>query len=626
MAATSSTSSSSSSGLSGNRMAGLMSGLETEELVKSLASNTKNRINAKKQKLQTLQWKQEGYRNIIKKISSFQDKYLKIDSPTSIKANAVMNKFKAEASDSRLTATASSSALEATYHIKSAEASTAASLSSTGSVSADKISLDFSNNVDGKEYTVKMTLDGTTRDVKFTGGADVEQSKENFLNAINDTFKDVKTSAQSFKFNAGTSDLVFDGGSDGVYHTFSANYNSEAIGLSNSASSRMAMGSELGSIAFAKELKADSEGNYKLNINGTDFTFNAKTTISDMVNTINSSTAGVKMTFSSVSQSFKLESTSTGTAGKIEIKQDGGNLANALFNTDSDFADTIYGTNGRITVSTDGVNYRTYTSATNEYTFDGTTINIGKIGNFDSSAVGVDEITIETKKDTSAIKDVVVNFVNDYNQLIADLYKEVKTSRPKSNGSYYDPLTEEQEEEMDKDEIDKWNEQAKEGLLFQDSNITKFLSSIRSAMSSSFDGMNLSSMGVNLTKAWTDNGKLEIDEDKLDAAIKNHGDAIAKFFTDPDNGLAAKVNTAIDRAVSTKKNSYGYLTNIAGVENTNSEKKNSLYSQISGLQSLIETLETRYQNEMERYWKQFTSLETYMSNMQSQSSIFASDY
>ena len=43
------------------------------------------------------------------------------------------------------------------------------------------------------------------------------------------------------------------------------------------------------------------------------------------------------------------------------------------------------------------------------------------------------------------------------------------------------------------------------------------------------------------------------------------------------------------------------------------------------MQTLINNLQTRYENEMERYWKQFTALETYMSNMQSQSSLFGSD-
>ena len=84
-----------------NRVAGLISGLETEELVKAMTANTKMRINSQKQKIQTLQWKQEAYRSIISKITSFQNKYLDLLSPTSIKANSVMKKFKAESSNTK---------------------------------------------------------------------------------------------------------------------------------------------------------------------------------------------------------------------------------------------------------------------------------------------------------------------------------------------------------------------------------------------------------------------------------------------------------------------------------------------------------------------------------------------
>lgn len=75
-----------------NRVSGLISGLDTEELVKAMTAHTKTRINSQKQKLQTLQWKQESYRSVISKISDFKSKYLDILSESSIKANAVMKK------------------------------------------------------------------------------------------------------------------------------------------------------------------------------------------------------------------------------------------------------------------------------------------------------------------------------------------------------------------------------------------------------------------------------------------------------------------------------------------------------------------------------------------------------
>lgn len=605
-------------------MSGLMSGLDTESLVKSMAANTKNRLNTKKQKLQTLQWKQEAYRSSISKISDFQKKFLDWGSDTSIKANSVMNKYKAESTNDKLAVSANSSATPATYYISASTAASAAQVKSAGSISTDRINLDFSKNVDGKEYTVQMTYNGTTRDVTFKGSTNADTAKANFLEAANNTFKDIKTDAQGFEFKDGTSTLVFNNANDGIRHTFSIKYNSEAVGLSNTVSSTMGTTTKLSDAAFNTALNGDK---FEFSINGEKFTFEKSSTVGDVINAINKADIGVKASFSTMTQSFKLESTETGTAGKLNIEQTRGNLLNALFNSSDDFTKKdAYGKNGTITISTDGENYTTYTSASNEYSFDGTTFNIAKLGNFDSSVDGVDEITVTTEKDTSSIKDTVIKFIDAYNQLLDDVYGEIQTSRPKKNGSYYDPLTDEQEEEMKSDEIEKWNNEAKKGLLYQDNYLSTFVSSIRGAMSSSkVDGFTLYDLGISLATDWKSNGKLVVDEDKLENAINTYGDKVTSFFVDSDKGLAATLNNEIDRAISTRDKKVGYLSGIAGIENTTTEKDNALYSQINNMQTLINNLQTRYENEMERYWKQFTMLETYMSNMQSQSSIFGSD-
>ena len=624
MASSTSSTSSTSSLWSNNRMSGLMSGLDTESLVKSMAANTKNRLNTKKQKLQTLQWKQEAYRSSISKISDFQKKFLDWGSDTSIKANSVMNKYKAESTNDKLAVSASSSATPATYYISASTAASAAQVKSAGSISTDRINLDFSKNVDGKEYTVQMTYNGTTRDVTFKGSTDADTAKANFLEAANNTFKDIKTDAQGFEFKDGTSTLVFNNANDGIRHTFSIKYNSEAVGLSNTVGSTMGTTTKLSDAAFNTALNGDK---FEFSINGEKFTFEKTSTVGDVINAINKADIGVKASFSTMTQSFKLESTETGTAGKLNIEQTSGNLLNSLFNSSDDFTKKdAYGKNGTITISTDGENYTTYTSASNEYSFDGTTFNIAKLGNFDSSVEGVDEITVTTEKDTSSIKDTVIKFIDAYNKLLDDVYGEIQTSRPKKNGSYYDPLTDEQEEEMKSEEIEKWNNEAKKGLLYQDNYLSTFVSGIRGAMSSAkVDGFTLYDLGISLATDWKSNGKLVVDEDKLENAINTYGDKVTSFFVDSDKGLAATLNNEIDRAISTRDKKVGYLSGIAGIENTTTEKDNALYSQINNMQTLINNLQTRYENEMERYWKQFTTLETYMSNMQSQSSIFGSD-
>lgn len=833
-----------------NRVTGLVSGLDTEELVKAMTANTKSRLNSKKQKLQTLQWKQESYRSIISKISDFKDKYLNILSSNSIKANAVMKKCTATSSNTKvITATASSGAAAATYTISQAKAATTASLFSNGSVSNGAVKLDFSNAVAGKTYDTEINLDGITKKISFTAGADEEATKANFLAAANTAVSEFKGSNQRLEFKDGSSTLVFNDGGDGIYHTFGIGANIEGLGLKFNTSSKITTYSTLGSNSFNQELVAGADGKYSFNINGVDFEFDNNTTISDLINEVNNSDAGVKLSFSNASQSFTLETKDTGAAAEINMFQSSGNLLNSLFNMDSsklgnfsadkatvkydditeispklssvitnklasgfaedddaeyalninidgkDLAleldlsalvkkaddkddytteeinealasalkkaytnetgnqltddilsfeyngsslkinsdsvitigendlylnkgltnsitvnadanyviakgvdsmtfnvdgndvtvnastadgikiqdlvdagivvmetdgtmiaagdisavdpaasnllntyfgkdsgligakDTDYiktrGSNGTITVSSDGETFMTYTSATNKFTFDGTNINLSDTGNFVAASED-DYIVVDTKSDTSGIKDVIVKFVDDYNKLLEELYDETSTSRPKSNGSYYDPLTEEQKEEMSDDEIKNWEENAKEGLLYRDSTVQRFISELRNSMNTVVDGFTLSSMGITLTDKWEDHGKLKIDESQLENAIEAYGDKIADFFTS-ENGLAAKLEATVDKAISTKTDKYGYLTSLAGMANTKTDTDNLIYQQMKSIQKLIDSITEKYENEQERYWSKFSALETYMSQMNQQASYFMSE-
>ena len=840
-----------------NRMAGLMSGLDTEELVKAMSANTKARLNSQKQKLQKLEWKQESYRSAISKISDFKNKYLDILSENSIKANAVMKKCTASSSNDKvISATASAGATAAKYTISKANAATAASFDSNGAVSNGAVKLDFAKAEAGKSYTVELNFDGVTKNISFTAGADIEATKNSFLNAANTAVADLKNSSQGFEFKAGTSTLTFNGGGDGVFHTFGVG-TSEAVGLDFSASSKITTSTKLSSVDFSETLVAGSDGKYKFTINGTDFQVDGNTTIGDLITKVNNSDAGVKLSFSSVSQSFAIETKNTGASAEINMSQSSGNLLNSLFNIgsdklsitnadkgkieyteiNSDFStaitndianqlrygfktddaesskftvnisidgteheleldlsaltrkeanadpytdeevanalndafkkayndktgeeltgvefgfttvtddktqknsyslsiksdsavsfgendfyiaknttnvetkradasylaavgvdsmtfnvdgvektvtasssegmkmqdlvdagivtidnagnitaaadidgvsdeakallttifnkdtgiqganatDTItaYGTNSSITVSSDGENFVTYTSANNSFNFDGTNINLSNAENF-AAATEDEYITIDTTRDTSGIKDAIVKFVDDYNKLLDALYDEVTTSRPKSSGSYYDPLTEEQKEEMEEDEIKNWEENAKKGLLYRDSSLQRFLSDFRGAMASAVDGMTLGAMGVTLTDTWSDHGKLEIDESKLDNAIATYGDKIADFFTS-ENGLAAKLEKTFDNAISTKTNKYGYLTSLAGMANTKTDKDNQIFRQMETIQSLIDRLTDKYESEQDSYWNRFTALEKYMAQAQQQQSYF----
>ena len=248
-----------------------------------------------------------------------------------------MKKTTATSSNEKvITASANSGAAAAKYTISQAKAAKTASFTSEGSVASGEINLDFSRNVSGRSYTVEMTLDGTTKKITYTGGSSVEESKANFAAAANAVFSEVKGSNQGFEFKNGSA-LSFNGGADGIFHTFSVGYNVEAVGLSSTAHSRISTSSTLGTVGFAKTLKSD-DGKYNININGVDFEFDNNTKISDMISEINKSDAGVKLSFSNVSQAFTLETKETGASAEINVYQTNGNLLNSLFNWSDDKA------------------------------------------------------------------------------------------------------------------------------------------------------------------------------------------------------------------------------------------------------------------------------------------------
>ena len=137
--------------------------------------------------------------------------------------------------------------------------------------------------------------------------------------------------------------------------------------------------------------------------------------------------------------------------------------------------------------------------------------------------------------------------------------------------------------------------------------------------------MTIQALGIDTSDDFNEYGKLKIDdESKLDAAIEKYGDEIANFFTDTTNGLGTVLNNAVTSAIDTNTNKNGYpkgtLTAMAGVANTRSDRNNMIYNQISNLQSLIDKLNDRYENEQERLWKKYSTLESYISTMNNQSS------
>lgn len=358
----------------------------------------------------------------------------------------------------------------------------------------------------------------------------------------------------------------------------------------------------------------NAEGGYTIKINGKEISVDKDATVSGLLNAVNKSGAGVTMTYSSLTNSFTVESTEMGGAGKVEIEDS--DITRKLGLTDEN--GTVGVTQGQNAVFE--LNGQEIYLNDNSYTLDGTTFNFN-----DNMAIG-ETYTVNVTKDNSSVKDVIKSFVEDYNKLIDDVYEHIgKAPAEDSDGNRYEPLTDAEKEEMDEDEIEKWEKSAKQGVIYNDSTVSRIMSQMRSVLYNSItldDGskFGIYSMGIKTSSDYGDHGKLEIDEDALDKAFEENSDAIVKLFTDTETGVMSQFNKVMDSAVKStgSANNRGILVQKAGKANSSVTTDSQIYKQMQKLQDRIKELQNRYDDKEEYWWKVFTNMESAMTDLNSQ--------
>ena len=389
------------------------------------------------------------------------------------------------------------------------------------------------------------------------------------------------------------------------------------LGLTKaSASNKINSGSTLSDLGF----KPEADGTYKLNINGTEISLDKKSTISSMMSAVNKSAAGVTMTYSSLTNSFTLESKEFGGTGKVEVGDT--SLGRSLGLVDdngtvgaSEGQNAIFEINGQEVYLND-----------NTYTLDGNTFTFN-----DNMTIG-ETYTVNIAKDSTTVKDALKKFVESYNKLIDDVYGYIGKSPAKDDdGNTYEPLTNAEKDEMSEDEITKWEEKAKQGVLYNDSTVSTVKSQMRSALYTSVtldDGskFGIYNLGIKTSSEWSEHGKLQIDENAFDKAFENNEDAIIKLFTDSDTGMMKKLNSVIDGAVKSSgaANTRGTLVRKAGKADSSVTTDSTIYKEMVKMQDRLKELQDRYDTKEEYWWKVFTNMETAMADLNSQTSYISS--
>ncbi len=419
----------------------------------------------------------------------------------------------------------------------------------------------------------------------------------------------------------------------------------------------------------------DKNGNYNLVINGKRVEgINKDSTINDIVSKINNTAGiGVKVEYQAMSDRFVLTATDSGASGEIDFSTEGvtdadgnplktnGNIARLLFGTQGDedgsedkvknvytsgqdailsvkypgSDDEVEITRGSNTFSMDGLNVTLKGTFGYEKDEDGDMIDadgnkISESNKEPAKSKNVEEITFNATVDTEKAVEAVRAMVDSFNEILELVNKECKT---KPDRDYF-PLTDQQKEDLSEKEIERWEEKAKEGLLFADTDLRLMADNLRAVINSG-DRSALSRIGISVSSSYSDNGKLVLDEEAFKTALQSNPDEVMdllnrKASTDANGnkvqaGLLTNIKNVMDKYGSMTGATKGILVERAGsIYAPTSVLSNSLQKQLDEIDDYLDRLADKLETETDRYISQFTQLETLISQMNNQSGYLQS--
>jgi len=369
--------------------------------------------------------------------------------------------------------------------------------------------------------------------------------------------------------------------------------------------------------------------------------FKATDTIDDVVSKINSSAAGVTAFFENGKLSLTAKNTGEleGNAAEIQLVDEAtingntvketGNALFSLFNINFD-SQIQHGTNAKLSVN--GIEIK---RSSNNFTVNGYSISLKEKFNTSYDNTG-ETVSLTSTTNVDEIITKIKDFVNTYNGLIKDLTSKTNETKYRD----YQPLTEAQKEDMESDEIEKWEKFAKSGLLRSDSIIKNGLSAMRSLVYQSNPAVTntkyntLYSIGITTSSDYTSGGTLEIDEDKLRAALEADPDSVTKVLTFSNgkekdtvevNGVTKEADTRgfLQKLRSTMSTIKLNIENRAG-RSTMNETQYTLGKSLKSVATSIDAWKDKLELLEDRYWKRFTAMETAINKANSQSTSLSS--
>lgn len=294
---------------------------------------------------------------------------------------------------------------------------------------------------------------------------------------------------------------------------------------------------------------------------------------------------------------------------------------------DAKFTATINGKKMEMTRSSNSVNIDGLTINMNA-TFDSTKDEDGNTIT-DPTQIEKNVVTFKSTTDSDKIVDVVKTMIEDYNAMLSEIRGAYSTlPAQKTDGSSYEPLTSDQASNYSTSEQEKYEEKAKQGILFADRDLSSLYDKLRNVFSpAGEDGSILRGMGIT-TSYDIGTGALTItlDEDKLRSMLDSDPDMVADAFTKTSGagGVMQNLKTTLDTYAKTSGEPKGILIQKSGSPlSPLSLMSNTWQKQIDNYNKQIEKWQDKLSSQVDRYTQQFSRLEQLIAQMNSQSSALA---
>ena len=345
-----------------------------------------------------------------------------------------------------------------------------------------------------------------------------------------------------------------------------------------------------------------------------EITLSSTMTVNDVVKQFKEK--GLNASFDEKNQRFFISSKETGAAANFEIGGD----TNALNNLGLNYGNGAVGDSKAQKIKGEDaeiiLNDAMFHSSSNTFEINGLTIT--------ATAETTEKFTITTTDDTDGIYDMIKNFFKEYNALVNEMDKLYNADSSKG----YEPLTEEEKEEMSEKEIEKWEEKIKDSLLRRDSTLDKVSSAMKSVMSQGIEvngeTLYLSTFGIStlgyFNSAENEKNAYHIDGDPDDTATSGKADKLkTAIANDPDK--------VVDFFMNLSKNLYTKLGDL--MKKTDYSSSFTLYDDVSmkkeydDYKDKIEKQEQKIKDYEDRYYKKFSAMETALAKLQSKESAIS---